>query len=144
MGNNLLKNIGYLPPNNKTIESFHQNLYLIIKKNVPDISKIICAYCCTMDDKNGNSFGIFFALPDRFVYVAAVPEKEHFIYEEFMIDKISDFKTISNEKHIQSINFKIYNENVIARGFGMVIPSSFIERLKSSEITLIDFSIMPN
>ena len=145
MKNNLLKNIGYIPPNNKSVKLFHQEFYSIIENNIPDISKIICAFCCTMNDKNGESLGVFFTLPDRFVYVAAVPEKKHMIYEEFLIDKISDFKMVSNEKQIQSINFKIYNENVIAKGYGMIIPNNFIERLKSSgEIMLLDLSINLN
>jgi len=136
----MLKSIGYTPPNNKNIEFFHQEFYSIIENNVPDISKIICAFCCTMNDKNGDSIGVFFTLPDRFVYVAAVPEKEHMIYEEFLIDKISDFKVVSNEKQNHSIDFKIYGENVVAKGYGMLIPANFIKRLKSSRIMLLDLS----
>ena len=136
----MLKTIGYIPPKNKSLELFHQEFYQIIKNKVSDISKIICAFCCTMNDKNGESLGIFFTLPDKFVYVAAVPDKEHIIYEEFLIDKISYFTALSDEKKIHSIKFKIYNEDVIARGYGMIISNDFIERLKSSGIILFDLN----
>lgn len=136
----MLKTIGYIPPNNKQIELFHREFYSIIKNKISDISKIICAFCCIMNDKNGESLGIFFALPDRFVYVAAVPEKEHIIYEEFLIDKISHFIVLSRKEQIHSIKFKIYGENVMAKGYEMRIPNNFIERLKLSGIILFDLN----
>jgi hypothetical protein len=59
---------------------------------------------------------VFFTLPDRFVYVAAVPDRECIIYEEFLIDKISNFMVLSQKEQIHSIKFKIYNEDVLVRG----------------------------
>jgi hypothetical protein len=136
----MLEKIGYIPPKSKDIESFHQEFFHIIKNKVSDISKIICACCCTMDDKNGESLGVFFTLPDKFVYVAAIPDKKCIIYEEFLIDKISNFMVLSQEEKIHSIKFKIYKEDVIARGYEMKIPNDFIKRLTSSGIILFDLN----
>jgi len=136
----MLKHIGYIPPKNKNIEFFHKEFFHIIKNKVSDISKIICACCCTMDDKNGESLGVFFTLADRFVYVAAVTDKKHIIYEEFLIDKISNFIVLTQEEQIHSIKFKIYGEDVIVKGYEMRISNNFIERLKSSGIILFDLN----
>jgi hypothetical protein len=136
----MLKQIGYIPPKNKDIELFHREFFAIIKNKVSDISKIICACCCTMNDKNGESLGVFFTLPDRFVYVAAIPDKKHMIYEEFIIDKISNFMVLAQDKQIYSIKFQIYKEDVIVRGYKMKISNDFIQRLKSSGIILFDLN----
>ena len=136
----MLKQIGYIPPKNKNIEFFHREFFHIIENKVSDISKIICACCCTMDDKNGESLGVFFTLPDRFVYVAAVIDKKHIIYEEFLIDKISNFIVLIQEEQIHSIKFKIYGEEAIFKGYEMRISNDFIQRLKSSGIILFDLN----
>ena len=136
----MLEKIGYKPPKGENIELFHKEFFHIIKNKISDISKIICACCCTMDDKNGESLGVFFTLPDRFVYVAAVPDKKCIIYEEFLIDKISNFTVLSQEEQIHSLKFNIYNESVLVRGYGMKIPNDFIKRLKSSGIILFDLN----
>ena len=136
----MLEKVGYIPPKNKDIELFHREFFSIIRNKVSDISKILCAFCCTMDDKNGESLGVFFSLPDRFAYVAAIPDKEHIIYEEFLIDKISNFKVLSQQEEIHSVKFTIYGEDVIAKGYEMKIPNDFIQRLKSSGIILFDLT----
>ncbi|NOQ72869.1 MAG: hypothetical protein GQ574_12740 [Crocinitomix sp.] len=138
----MLKSIGYIPPKNKAIELFHKDFYSIIRNKFPDTSNIICAFCCTMNDKNGESLGVFFAMPDRFVYVAAVPDKQLMMVEEFLIDRISDFIVLSQKGQIHSIKFKISGENVVAKGYEMKIPNNFIERLKLSGIIL--FNLGPN
>ena len=136
----MLERIGYVPPIDKNIELFHREFFHIIKNKVSDISKIICACCCTMDDKNGESLGVFFTLPDRFVYVAAVPAKQHMIYEEFMLNKISNFVVLTKDQKIQSVKFQIYKEEVVIKGYQMSIPNNFIRRLKSSGIILFDLN----
>jgi hypothetical protein len=136
----MLEQIGYIPPEDESIELFHREFFRIIGNKVSDISRIIGACCCTMDDKNGNSFGVFFTLPDRFVYVAAVAEKEHIIYEEFIIDKISNFVVLTEDEQIHSIKFNIYSEDVIVKGYEMRIADDFIQRLKSSGIILLNSS----
>ena len=136
----MLEKIGYNPPKGKSLELFHKEFFHIIKNKVSDISKIICACCCTMDDKNGESLGIFFTLSDRFVYVAAVPDKKSIIYEEFLIDRISNFMVLSQEDEIHSIKFIIYSEDVLVRGYEMKISNDFINRLKSSGIILFDLN----
>jgi DNA phosphorothioation-dependent restriction protein DptG len=93
-----------------------------------------------MDDRNGKSLGVLFTLPDRFVYVAAVAEKEHIIYEEFIIDKISNFATLTKEEQIHSIKFNICSEDVIVKGYEMRIADDFIQRRKSSGIILLNSS----
>ncbi len=132
----MLKNIGYIPPKDKEIEWLQEEVFRIIKSKISDVSIIKCAFFGTMNDRNGESLGVFFALPDKFVYVAGVPINEHIIYEEFLIDKISNFTVLSEKEQIHSIKFNIYREEVIVRGFGMKIPNDFIHRLKSCGIIL--------
>lgn len=136
----MLKHIGYTPPQKGLIDFFHNDFFQLIEKNVPDVSKIICACCCTMDDKNGESLGLFFALPDRFVYVASVVEKEQIMYVEFLIDEISKFSVLAKDDQFYSIQFEIYGEDILVEGYDMQIPDDFLNRLKISEIISLDLN----
>lgn len=134
----MLKHIGYTPPQKGLIDFFHQDFFQVIEKNVPDVSKIICACCCTMNDKNGESLGLFFALPDRFAYVAAIVDKDQIMYVEFSIDEISNFSVLAKEDQLHSIQFEIYGEDILVEGYDMQIPDDFFKRLKASEIISLD------
>ncbi|WP_125869942.1 hypothetical protein [Williamwhitmania taraxaci] len=134
----MLENIGYIAPEIKEIEFFHKEIYKILGEKVTDLLKIIGACFCTMDDKNGESIGLFVALPNKFLYIAGVPEKEHMICEEFPFNKISGFTTKADKKKVHSIIFQIYNQQVIVRGFDGRIPDIFINNLKESRILLFE------
>ena len=62
------------------------------------------------------------------------------IYEEFMLNKISNFVVLTKDKKIQSVKFQIYKEEVVVKGYQMSIPNNFIQRLKSSGIILFDLN----
>ena len=135
-----LKSTGYIAPKNKELEFLQKEIYNILGYKTSDLTRILAAFWGTMNDKNGKSIGLFVAMPNNFIYIAVVPEKQHMIHEEFPYDKISEFISKSDQKRINSLTFKIYNEQVEIIGFNSIIPDNFITKLKTNRILLFELN----
>ena len=139
-----LNSTGYIAPKNKELEILQKEVYNILGYKISDLTRILAAFWGTMNDKNGESIGLFVALPNNFIYVAGVPEKQHMICEEFPYDKISEFISKADGKRINSLTFKIYNEQVEIVGFNAIIPDNFMVKLKKKRILLFELNQNPN